>query len=97
MTGQVLSQTDKKVFLNLHTDAKKLKNYREDGTIYSEKCAEVLERIKIACDPIKIGKLSDDQANILNSIKKIIGTEEQFARSSFKIRSPDVWKDFLND
>ena len=93
----MLSDADTKALMKLNTDAKNLKNYRENGTVYAEKCAEVLERIKAACDPIKIEKLSDDQANILNSIKKIIGIEEQFARSSFKIRSPEVWKDFLND
>jgi hypothetical protein len=93
----VLSDADTKALMKLNTDAKNLENYRENGTVYAEKCAEVLERIKIACDPIKIEKLSEDQANILNSIKKIIGIEEQFARSSFKIRSPEVWKDFLND
>ena len=93
----MLSDADTKALMKLNTDAKNLKNYRENGTVYAEKCAEVLERIKSACDPIKIDKLSADEADILNSIKKIIGTEEQFARSSFKIRSPDAWKDFLND
>jgi hypothetical protein len=93
----VLSDTDAKALLKLNTDAKDLKNYRENGTVYAEKCAEVLERIKNAFDPIEIEKLSDDQVNILNSISKIIGVEEQFARSSFETRSPDAWKDFLND
>jgi hypothetical protein len=74
-----------------------LKNYRENGTTYSEKCAEVLERIQIVSESIKIENLSDDQANILNSINKIITAEEQFARASFVTRSPDAWKDFLND
>jgi hypothetical protein len=86
-----------KVLLKLNNDAKQLKNYRENGTIYSEKCAEVLERIQAAFDSIKIENLSDDQASILNSINKIITAEEQFARASFETRSPDAWKAFLND
>ena len=93
----MLSDADAKALLKLITDAKNLKNYRENGTVYAEKCAEVLERIKSAFDPLEIEKLSDDQVNTLNSISKIIGIEEQFARSSFETRSPDAWKDFLND
>ena len=93
----MLSDTVTKTLLNLNSDAKKLKNYRENGTVYHKKCAEVLKRIKTALDPIKIEKLSDDQASILQSINKIVVIEEQFAKSSFANRSPDAWKDFLND
>jgi hypothetical protein len=92
-----LSDTDTKVLLKLSNDATNLKNYRENGTIYSEKCAEVLERIHCVSDSIKIENLSDDQASILNLINKIIAAEEQFARASFETRSPDGWKEFLND
>jgi hypothetical protein len=92
-----LSDTVTKTLLKLNTEAKKLKDYREDGNVYSEKCAEVLERIKNALDPIESERLSYDQASILKSISKIVAIEEQFARSSFANRSPDAWKDFLND
>jgi hypothetical protein len=97
VTASVLSDTVTKTLLKLNIDANELKDYRENGTVYAEKCAEVFERIQTALDSQKIRKFSDDQAGILKSINKTIAMEEQFARSSFKARSPDAWRDFLND
>ena len=92
-----MSEIDSEVLLTLVTDAENLKDYRENGTVYSEKCAEVLGRIKTVVDSMIIEELTDDQIVILNSINKIISEEEQFSRAAFKIRSFDAWKDFLND
>jgi hypothetical protein len=92
-----LSDAVTQVLTELITEAKNLRIYRENGTVYHEKCAEILERISLALDPIDVAKLTDDQASILNSINKIIVAEEQFARASFENRSPDAWKGFLND
>ena len=88
---------DTELLWSLYADAGYLKNHRKNGKAYFEKCAEVLERIKSTLNQVEVEKLSDDQVSIINSINKIIASEEQFARSSFETRSPDGWKDFLND
>jgi hypothetical protein len=93
----VLSDADTKNLLKLNADAKDLKNYRENGTLYLKKCAEVLERTKLFLGSMILENLTDEQGSILKSIKKAIGKEENFAKSSFEIRNLDAWKEFLND
>ena len=74
-----------------------LKKYRTDGTIYSSKCAELVERINVYFDGIKIDSLNEFQIENLRILKKIISNEEQFAKASFEHRNSDAWKEFLDD
>ena len=78
-------------------EAAKLRNYRTSGDIYSSKCADIIERIKVVLISVKIETLSEKHLNIIKEIKEILSIEEQFAISSSNNRSPNYWKDFLND
>ena len=83
--------------MRLVAEANDLRNYRANSPEYSAKCAELTERIKSAFEPLNIEELAENQIKLVNSIKEILALEEQFARASFKIRSPYAWKDPLND
>ena len=81
----------------LAVEANDLKNYRDDGSIYSKKCAEFLERINFVLETESLGEFTTAELQYLESIKKILIAEEQFSKSSFEARSIDAWKQFLND
>lgn len=78
-------------------EAEELKKYRTDGTLYFDKCAELVERIRFYFEDIKIDSLNEVQIKNLEAIKEIIFTEEQFAKASYEHRNADYWKAFLND
>ena len=74
-----------------------LRKHRKSGDIYSSKCADIIERIKLVLASVKIETLSEKHLNNIKEIKEILSIEEQFAISSARNRNPNSWKDFLND
>jgi hypothetical protein len=85
------------VLQKLVAETQGLKKYRTNGTVYFEKCAELLERIKVHFNTLKIETLTVEQAEILNLLKSNLAAEEDFAKSSFENRNPAMWKEFLNE
>ena len=81
----------------LLAEARNIKSHRSTGEVYSEKCANFVGRIKFFLENAEIDALSHDQILLLKSIKDIIFSEERFARSSLDIRSPESWKELLNE
>ena len=92
-----MSNDNTRALTKLLVEAEKLKNHREDGEIYSEKCANLVGRIKSVFDDVKNSQLSRGQLAIVKSIQEIISAEETFANASFESRMPKKWNKFLNE
>ena len=92
-----MSESKAELLECLVIEAAELKKHRANGDIYSCKCADIIERIRSALISENLKTLSENHLNSIREIKEILSVEEQFASSSANNRSPNSWKDFLND
>lgn len=92
-----MSESKAELLECLVIEASELKKHRASGDIYSCKCADVIERIRSVLISEDLKTLSENHLNSIRKIKEILSIEEQFALSSANNRSPNSWKDFLND
>ena len=92
-----MSNDDTRALTELLAEARNIKSHRLTGEIYSEKCANFVGRVQIFLENAEIDTLSHDQILLLKSIQDIIFSEERFARSSVDIRSPESWRELLNE
>ena len=81
----------------LVAEAKDLKKYRNNGTIYREKCADLVERIKLVVKQVNPENLAAHNIADLKVVKSIIVTEERFSNYSFEARSVQEWKKYLDE
>jgi O-methyltransferase involved in polyketide biosynthesis len=92
-----LGEAASEALAKLVAEAEALRTYRPNGTIYSKKCADFVERIYLFFENLKVESLSEKDLEELKFIKETIFTEEHFAKASFDNRDPEAWKKFLND
>jgi hypothetical protein len=78
-------------------DAEQLRSYRKDGTLYCEKCDNLVVRIKTVLMNVNVEDLNDHDIAKIKHIKDLIMSEEFFAKSSADLRNPQTWLGSLND
>ena len=88
---------DTRVLTALLAEARNIKSHRSVGEKYSEKCANFVGRIQLFLQNTNIEELSQEQIQLLKSIKNIVFSEELFAKSALEIRSPESWRKVLNE
>jgi hypothetical protein len=92
-----LPESKAELLEGLVIEAAELKKHRTSVDIYSCKCADIIERIHSALIGEDLKTLSEKHLISIKKIKEILSIEEQFATASADNRTPNSWKDFLND
>ena len=93
----MVTQARCEALVEILAEAEKLKMHRLDGATYSEKCEQLVVRIRSVLADVNVEDLSAEEIEIIKAIKEKVVSEEVFAQSSSILRNPKEWLGTLNE